>query len=233
MSHSLAMPNPAARLADLVVHFLHGSILSLGFAVVLLIAGAFVVGDLPTTVRNLIDSQTLDQTAQAESSTTVPTEESTEVSAKRNARLLLTADVIAKRYRIAQPVIVDIVRTADKSARAAGFEPMLVLAMIAVESRFNPYAESSFGAQGLMQVIARFHTDKFEPTTDGMALLDPETNIRVGVEALREYRRRAGNLDAALKLYGGESDESGMGYAERVYAEKDRLEVAIQRAKKT
>jgi soluble lytic murein transglycosylase-like protein len=232
MSYSLALPNPAARLADLVVHFLHGSILSLGFAVALLIAGAFVVGDLPTTVRNLIDSQTLDQNAQADSSTVAPAEESTEANAKRNARLLLTADVIAKKYRIAQPVIVDIVRTADKSARASGFDPMLVLAMIAVESRFNPYAESSFGAQGLMQVIGRFHTDKFEPTTDGMALLDMETNIRVGVDVLREYRRRAGSIEAALKLYGGESDESGMGYAEKVYAEKDRLEVAIQRAKK-
>lgn len=227
MSHSLAIPAPFGRLAEYLFHFMHGSILSVGLAVSLLLASALFAGDLPATLRPVLNAFGASQPV-AEA---IPAAEPS-AGADLAQPLQAATESIAKRYRVARPVVEDIAQLAEKSARAAGFDPLLILAMIGIESRFNPYAESVFAAQGLMQIIGRYHTDKFEPGADGLALLDPETNIRVGVQILREYMRRTGSLEAALKLYGGESDESGVGYAEKVLAEKDRLQQAIQRARK-
>lgn len=226
MSHTLEAPNPLVRMAEYAFHFMHGSILSVGLAVSLLFAGALFAGNLPGTLRPLVEALAVAQPANAEPAAAVSAE------ASLPQPLQAATESIAKRYRVARPVVEDIAQLAEQSARSAGFDPLLILAMIGIESRFNPYAESTFGAQGLMQVIGRYHGDKFDPTADGLALLDPETNIRVGVQILREYVRRTGELEAALKLYGGESDESGFGYAEKVFAEKDRLQQAIQRARK-
>lgn len=234
MSYSIAAPaSPAlpgrlAAVAEYLVHFLHGSILSVGLAVSLLVGSALAVGELPGTLRPLLE---------AFAASPSPTPETGPADGQDAAKALphslqAATDTIAKRYRVARPVVEDIAQLAEKSARAAGFDPLLILAMIGIESRFNPYAESVFGAQGLMQVIGRFHGDKFDATPDGLALIDPETNIRVGVQILREYLRRTGDLEAALKLYGGETDANGASYAEKVLAEKERLQQAVDRARK-
>ncbi len=74
-----------------------------------------------------------------------------------------------------------LVNTVFVVARERGLDPQLVLAVIAIESRYNPYAESHVGAQGLMQVMPKVHKDKFEAFTDGqIAALNPIANIRVG-----------------------------------------------------
>ena len=107
-------------------------------------------------------------------------------------------------------------------------DPLLIVAIIGVESGFNPFAESSFGAQGLMQVIPRFHMDKLPGGANGRAFLDPVTNIRVGASVLQEAIQRRGGLTAGLQYYAGSSDAAGS-YANKVMAEKARLEQAAQR----
>ena len=108
---------------------------------------------------------------------------------------------------------------------------MLVLAVIGVESGYNPYSESVYGAQGLMQVIGKYHPEKFTQTSNAQALLDPATNIRVGAEIIKEYQRRTGSLDAALQMYVGAADDGEFVYANKVLAERNRLEQASQRGK--
>ena len=228
MSQANVLPIPAPRLAETFMRGLHASLLVLGIAASVVLASTLTTGELPAPLRAVLVSPTAAEPAPEAALTS-------EASARveLNRRMQAVAHAIAKRYRIAQPASDDIVRIAERSATAAGVDPMLVLAMIAIESGFNPYAESTFGAQGLMQIITKFHTDKFEQTADGSALLDPETNIRVGVQILREYRRRTGNLADALKLYGGESDSSGVGYASKVLAEMERLEQSLARTRKS
>ena len=227
MSHSTTLPHPSERLSDVFFHYLHGTVLSIGVTVSLLFAGALLAGELPNTLRSLADSvASIALSRSSESNADVEDD-----SNRLGPALQSVSDSIAKRYRVASPAIEDIVRTSVAAARSANLDPLLVLAVIGVESRFNPYAESPFGAQGLMQVIGKFHTDKFEATPDGLALLEPATNIQVGVQIIKEYRRRTGSMDAALKLYGGESDENAGSYAEKVYAEKARLDQVLSRVK--
>ena len=74
---------------------------------------------------------------------------------------------------------------------------------MAIESSFNPFAQSSVGAQGLMQVMTKVHDDKYEPFGGRHAAFDPVTNLRVGVQVLKECIARAGSLEAGLRYYVG------------------------------
>ena len=82
-------------------------------------------------------------------------------------------------------------------------DPMLVLAIMSVESSFNPKAQSHAGAQGLMQVLTRVHAEKFVPFGGIPAAFDPVANIRVGSAILKEYINREGSVEGALKSYVG------------------------------
>jgi soluble lytic murein transglycosylase-like protein len=99
-----------------------------------------------------------------------------------------------------------------------------------VESSFNPFAESQLGAQGLMQVMPRFHMDKIGSEAGADALFDPQLNIKVGTEILRDGLRRFGDLEAALQYYGGALDDPAAAYAQKVLSIKDRLAGAARRA---
>ncbi|MEX0637685.1 MAG: lytic transglycosylase domain-containing protein, partial [Burkholderiales bacterium] len=108
--------------------------------------------------------------------------------------------------------------------------PLLILAVMAIESRYNPVAESSMGAKGLMQVIPRYHQEKLLEHGGEHALLDPEVNIHVGAQILREYMRRFGATEAALQKYAGAFDEPTARYSGKVLAEKARLQQFLARA---
>jgi soluble lytic murein transglycosylase-like protein len=139
------------------------------------------------------------------------------------------ASYLARRYRIATDATADLVSEAYAVGRAVGIDPLLILAVISVESRFNPIAESDKGAKGLMQVIPKWHYEKLAEHGGEDAVLDPRTNMLVGTQILKEYIVRAGNLEAGLQMYNGASDDPTQGYAQKVIAERQRLEQALPR----
>ena len=73
------------------------------------------------------------------------------------------ASWLSRRYRVALEPISRLVQEAWESGRRSGLDPTLILAVMAVESSFNPFAQSSVGAQSLMQVMTRVHDEKYEP----------------------------------------------------------------------
>lgn len=139
------------------------------------------------------------------------------------------AGFIARRYRIADQAVSGFVSTAYRAGHAFRVDPLLILAVAAVESRYNPVAESFLGAKGLMQIIPRYHQEKLREHGGESALLDPEVNIHVGAQILREYLRRFGEIEAALQMYGGAFDEPTSQYANKVLSERFRLEQTVQR----
>ena len=141
---------------------------------------------------------------------------------------------LSRRFLIASEATAAIVSAAYRAADAAGLDPLLVLAVISIESRFNPLAESTMGAKGLMQIIPRFHRAKLAVHGGDQALLDPESNIEVGTRILQEYIDRTGTLEAGLQFYNGALSDPSAKYAQKVLAERLRLEgtvrAALQRA---
>ena len=133
------------------------------------------------------------------------------------------SSAIAKRHHVAPVVVDSLVRAAQREGQANGVDPLLILAVITVESGFNPFSESAVGAQGLMQIIPKFHTDKIAAEKGSAALFEPAENIRVGALILKAFMRNTGSAEAALQLYGGAGNDQDMKYSARVLQELDRL----------
>ena len=142
-------------------------------------------------------------------------------------------EFIAKRYRVAHDATAGFVAAAYRAGGEWQVDPLLILAVMAVESRYNPVAESAMGAQGLMQVIPRFHADKLAEHGGEGALLDPHVNIQIGARILREYLRRFGETETALQMYAGAFDEPNSSYAFKVLAERARLEQMLRQVRRT
>ncbi len=137
---------------------------------------------------------------------------------------LRVASYVAKKYRVALDEVQRYVRLAFQEAAQQRVDPMLVLAVMAVESNFKPAAQSHVGAQGLMQVHLVAHKDKFEPFGGKHMAYDPATNIHVGIQILREYLRRTSSNEMALKHYvGAAHHENDGGYAYKVLSERERI----------
>lgn len=139
------------------------------------------------------------------------------------ARQEALASYLARRYRVSAAATRDLVSGAFRAAEVTNLDPLLILAVMAVESSFNPIAESSYGAKGLMQVVPRYHLERLAFHGGAETVLDPQTNIRVGAEILSDYIRRAGSLEAGLQLYGGATADADAQYAQKVLAEKRRF----------
>ena len=139
------------------------------------------------------------------------------------------ADYVARKYRVAPSAALQLISAAEDAATREGVDAMLVIAVMAVESGFNPIAESHMGAQGLMQVIPRYHQDKLADLPAG--LLDPATNIRVGARVLKAYLDQTDSVTAALQVYCGAPGDPDASYATRVLEEKQRLEEAARRTR--
>jgi soluble lytic murein transglycosylase-like protein len=132
---------------------------------------------------------------------------------------------LARKYRVAGDAANMLVSATYSTAKDLKFDPLLILAVMAIESGLNPIAESPVGAQGLMQVMSKVHHEKFRPLGGVEAALNPVANIRVGSMILKDYVKRGGSVEAGLKMYvGAAAFESDAGYGSKVMDEYRRLQ---------
>lgn len=141
-----------------------------------------------------------------------------------NRQQAAVASWLSRRYRVAPEPVARLVQEAWQVGQRARLDPTLILAIMAIESSFNPFAQSPVGAQGLMQVMTRVHNEKYEVFGGKLTAFDPVTNLRVGVQVLKECIARAGSLEAGLRFYVGSANmEDDGGYAAKVLAEQRHL----------
>lgn len=131
---------------------------------------------------------------------------------------------LSRKYRVAPEPLSVLVAEAFEIGQKTRLDPTLILAVMAIESRFNPFAQSPVGAQGLMQVLTRVHTDKYEDFGGQLAAFDPVSNLRVGVKVLQECIKRAGSIEGGLRLYVGAVSSDGSWYINKVMAEHMRIQ---------
>lgn len=130
---------------------------------------------------------------------------------------------LSRKYSIAPEPLSVLVAEAFDLGERAHIAPTLILAIMAIESNFNPYAQSSLGGQGLMQIRPEQQTDKLESLGGPMATFDPLSNLRVGVRVLHELAVQKGSIDAGLMAYAQATKSRESNYLERVLAEEQRL----------
>jgi hypothetical protein len=212
----------------------HNTLALLGLAAV---AAVLFVGGRPD-LRQDIEAQTLDWLQAREEARTDPAELVAAQLAEPDAVARATAanpkelprqqaavaHWIARRYHVAPEPISRLVKEAWSVGERVGLDPTLLLAIMAVESSFNPFAQSSVGAQGLMQVMTHIHDDKYTAFGGRHAAFDPVTNLRVGAQVLKECIARAGSLEAGLRWYVGAANlPHDGGYAVKVLSEQTHL----------
>lgn len=108
---------------------------------------------------------------------------------------------------------IELLRTVHEEAMRVNLPAELVLAVIEVESDFDPWAVSRAGAQGLMQIMPFWLK---EIGDDEDSLQDPRTNLRLGCTILRYYvDKEGGDLGQALARYNGRAGSRE--YPDRVF----------------
>jgi len=114
--------------------------------------------------------------------------------------------LLAERGRLSREDRRRVTRAVVEEAKFANFDPLLVLAVIKVESEDEQGAISDRGARGLMQLrepTAQFLSEReqlgLSPGTESMD--DPALNVRLGVRYLSRLHKAFGNLGLALVAY--------------------------------
>lgn len=134
------------------------------------------------------------------------------------------ADFFEKKYNLERAKIEEYVSNTILIAKEVNIDPVLLLAVISVESNFNPNTKSHAGAEGLMQVMTSVHKDKYALFGGTSEAVKPEVNIRVGAYILKYLIATAGSLRNGLKYYVGAANaEHDGGYADKVMAERNRI----------
>ena len=132
---------------------------------------------------------------------------------------------LAKRHRVAGAASKMLVDAAYTTAKETDIDPLLILSVMSVESRMNPFAQSPMGAQGLMQVMTDVHKNKFDDHGGTKAVQTPNANLRVGAILLKESIHKTGSIESGLKRYIGADDlRSDGGYSVKVLGEYARLQ---------
>ncbi len=108
----------------------------------------------------------------------------------------------------------DLLKSIHREAQRVELPPELVIAVIEVESRFDTFAISRSGAQGLMQVMP-FWLDEIGHPEDN--LVDMKTNLRMGCTILKYYMDMENNdLRSALARYNGSYGDIRQSYSNKV-----------------
>ena len=224
MSATIKLKHTMARRTDARLHLVQHSLMLAGFLLVIGLSSVFANGSSSAGIQKW----PLAGVSELAESLYSPMGEGASAIVL-SPRMQGALNYVTRRYRVSQEALMPVFELAQMIGQERRIDPLLIVAVIGVESGFNPFAESAMGAQGLMQIIPRFHLDKVPDGAGGRPFLDPAINIRIGVNVLDEAIRRHGGLVPGLQYYAGSSDPDGS-YASKVLAEKERLEHAARRA---
>lgn len=144
---------------------------------------------------------------------------------------ILVSEYMANKYRANPARVREYVSHVVAAAKEVNLDPVLLVAVMAIESNFNPNAQSFAGAQGLMQVMTSVHLDKYAAYGGAKAAFVPEANIRVGAYILKVYIAMGGSMQKGLRYYvGGSAVSADGGYAGKVLRERDELLGMLQKS---
>lgn len=224
MSTSTVFPSSMLRLSAAASSMFQKFLMLAGVFFVLALVG--VQSGNPTMLGGL--KSLLPTSAEAAFDEEPEVEDVDMASETLSARMRGAMDYVSRRYHVSAEALEPIFVTAQSAGRQLHLDPLLIIAVIGIESRFNPFSESVVGAKGLMQVMPRYHQDKLPEDADQAAFLNPVINVQVGAKVLQESIRRNGGLESGLQQFGGAVTDPERRYASKVLAEKQRLEQAVQ-----
>jgi len=132
---------------------------------------------------------------------------------------------LSRKYKVAPQPLSTLVAEAWQLGQLSQLPPTLILAVMAVESGFNPFAKGTQGAMGLMQIEPTAHEDALSQFGGRLAAFDPVTNMRLGARLLQADIQQGGSVEEGLRQYSQSSGQANNTlYVERVMAEQKQLD---------
>jgi soluble lytic murein transglycosylase-like protein len=132
---------------------------------------------------------------------------------------------LSRKYRVSPEPMGALVSEAWVVGERSQIAPTLILAVMAIESKFNPFASGSQGGMGLMQIEPQSQSETLKPFGGRLAAFDPLTNLRVGARLLQELLQKSDSVEAALQGYAMASGQlNDNQYIDRVLNEQKQLE---------
>jgi soluble lytic murein transglycosylase-like protein len=224
MSATLTARTFLERGTGAFLHYLHIDLATVGLALFFVIAGG-----LAANISLFAASEAARPYFSGQVSTPAATPGAQPVPQRLAPAMAAALDQVAQRYRVSTEALQPVFEAAQAAGRQWRIDPLLIVAVISIESRFNPISQSPMGALGLMQIIPRYHQDKLPKDADNRAFLDPVINVQIGARILQESIQRQGGLMEGLQYYAGAIDDTEQAYANKVIAEKARLEQQSRR----
>ncbi|MCF8179374.1 MAG: transglycosylase SLT domain-containing protein [Sulfuritalea sp.] len=224
MSATLTNRYLIATRVNSFLNYLHLDFATIGLALLLVLA-AGVANYFNSRQAEVNGAATIAVATRLSVQAVKPAEATVSLSPAMEAAL----DQVSQRYRVSADALEPVFLAVQTAARQRGVDPLLIIAVISIESRFNPFSQSPMGAQGLMQIIPRYHQDKALQVSVDSPFLDPIANVQMGTQILQEFIRQQGGVMEGLQYYNGASGDEEQAYANKVLAEKQRLERAQRR----
>lgn len=146
-----------------------------------------------------------------------------------NKKQIALSKVISHKYGLSEDKALHVVKTAYKVSSENNIDPVLLLSITAVESRFNEKARNPSGAVGLVQAVPRAHPEKIRAIKNrGGSVYNISDNLNLGAEILSEcFDRANGNQTLALQRYNGSLGDKRTRYAKKVYQAMTPLKNSI------
>lgn len=124
---------------------------------------------------------------------------------------------LISQYGLSSSLANNVITSVFHSGRFYNIDPLLLLAVMKVESTFNPKAVSPANAKGLMQVLPKAHPEKIALIGGVDRLYTPHLNVKMGAQILRDCVDRAGGVIArGLQFYNGAGKDPTQKYANKV-----------------
>ncbi len=224
MSATLTARTFLERGTGAFLHYLHIDLATVGLALFFVIAGG-----LAANISLFVAGEAARPYFSGQVSTPAATPGAQPATQRLAPAMAAALDQVAQRYRVSTEALQPVFEAAQAAGRQWRIDPLLIIAVISIESRFNPFSQSPMGALGLMQIIPRYHQDKLPKDADNRAFLDPVINVQIGARILQESIQRQGGLMEGLQYYAGAIDDTEQAYANKVIAEKTRLEQQSRR----
>ena len=205
---------------------LKGAALSLFHHGLLLIGLLLGLASL-SSVANEIPAR--DETAQSIQNVAAPADAASDdmtaqATTTLSPRMQKALNYVKTRYKVSKEAMHPLFETVQRISKEHGIDPLLIVAIIGIESGFKADAKSAGGGHGLMQIIPRYHLNKIPNGLGVKGLMDPAVNVKVGTIILDDAISRAGNPVGGLQSYNGSKKKKL--FANRVLAEKSRMELA-------
>jgi len=136
----------------------------------------------------------------------------------KEEQINVLSNYISKKYGISEKKAKDIVKTSFSESENQNIDPILILSIIGIESKFNPNAKSRFGAIGLTQVIPKYHQSKISKLkNENLNLWSIKGNIKVGIQIIKEYIYLSEeDIQKALQRYNGSIFDPNKTYSKKV-----------------